>query len=240
MLISLDGKKAIVTGAATGLGRGMAEVLQAAGAEVLALDILPCDQFAHSIVADLSNRGALCAGFGLAMEKLNGKLDILVNSAGIQRRHALEDFPMEDWDAVLEVNLNAVFQLCQLAGRIMLRQKSGKIINIASMLSFLGGIRIPAYAASKGGIAQLTKALAVGWAGKGIQVNAIAPGYMDTEMNKALMQDMERSASILSRIPAGRWGTPADMQGPCLFLASSLSDYMSGAILPVDGGYLCT
>lgn len=145
---------------------------------------------------------------------------------------------MEDWDAVLELNLTAVFALSQLAGRVMLAQGGGKIINIASMNTFFGGLRIPAYAASKGGIAQLTRALAVGWAGKNIQVNALAPGYMDTEMISALKQDPARSASILARIPAGRYGTPEDMKGPCLFLASHLSDYLNGAIIPVDGGYL--
>ena len=172
------------------------------------------------------------------LEITGGKLDILVNCAGIQRRHELEEFPIEDWDEVIEVNLTSCFELCQLAGRIMLKQGKGKIINIASMISFFGGIRIPAYAASKGGIAQLTKSLAVGWAGKGIQVNALAPGYMATDMNTALLEDPVRSSSILSRIPAGRWGVPEDMAGPCVFLASDASDYVNGAVIPVDGAYL--
>ena len=172
------------------------------------------------------------------LEITGGKLDILVNCAGIQRRHELEEFPIEDWDEVIEVNLTSCFELCQLAGRIMLKQGKGKIINLASMISFFGGIRIPAYAASKGGIAQLTKSLAVGWADKGIQVNALAPGYMATDMNTALLEDPVRSSSILSRIPAGRWGVPEDMAGPCVFLASDASDYVNGAVIPVDGAYL--
>ncbi len=243
--IDLSGKKAIITGACGGLGRAMAAGLVKASAEVLALDVAPNVHeiagvigAAHAIQANLLDRRALARGFEEAMEKLSGRVDILVNSAGIQRRHELEDFPIGDWDDVMEVNLNAVWQLCQLAGRVMLKQGSGKIINIASMLSFFGGFRIPAYAASKGGVMQLTRSLAVGWAGKGIQVNAIAPGYMDTEMNTALINDEKRNASILARIPAGRWGKPEDMIGPCLFLASGLSDYLSGAILPVDGGYM--
>lgn len=242
--IDLTGRRALVTGSAAGLGRAMAEGLAEAGARVALLDVSPDVRAAaaeigaaHAVQADLCDRSALAAGFSQAADALGG-LDILVNSAGIQRRHALEAFPMDDWDAVLEVNLSAVFALCQLAGRLMLEQGHGKIINIASMLSFFGGQRIPAYAASKGGVMQLTRALAVGWAGRGIQVNALAPGYMDTAMNTALLSDAERNASILARIPAGRWGTPQDIKGPCLFLASSLSDYLSGAIIPVDGGYL--
>ena len=145
---------------------------------------------------------------------------------------------MDDWDAVLNINLSAVFRLCQLAGRLFLKQKSGKIINIASMLSFFGGYTVPAYAASKGGVAQLTKALSNEWAGKGINVNAIAPGYMDTQMNTGLIADEARNAQITARIPARRWGTPEDMKGTAVFLASPASDYLNGAVIPVDGGYL--
>lgn len=172
------------------------------------------------------------------MELLGGGIDILLNNAGVQRRSRCEDFALEDWDAVINVNLNAVFVLCQLAGRKMLAQGGGKIINLASMLSFFGGFTVPAYAASKGGVAQLTKALSNEWAGRNIQVNAIAPGYMATEMNTALMGDEGRSTEILGRIPARRWGTPEDMKGIAVFLASPASDYVNGAVIPVDGGYL--
>ena len=154
------------------------------------------------------------------------------------RRHPCEEFPLTDWNDVLNLNLNTVFQLCQLAGRNMLPRKSGKIINLASMLSFFGGYTVPAYAASKGGVAQLTKALANEWASKGINVNAIAPGYMATEMNTKLIEDPVRSKEILDRIPAKRWGTPEDMKGTAVFLASAASDYLNGAIIPVDGAYL--
>lgn len=145
---------------------------------------------------------------------------------------------MQDWEDVLQVNLTSVFQLCQLAGRKMLEQGAGKIINVASMLSFFGGYTVPAYAASKGGVAQLTKALSNEWAGRNVQVNAIAPGYMATEMNTALLADAKRNQEILARIPAGRWGSPEDVGGLAVFLASSASNYISGAVIPVDGGYL--
>lgn len=240
----LEGKKAIVTGA-RGLAGGMIGALTGAGAEVAVISrgdsasaLVEKGMAAHAFAADLSNRAQRGEAFAKALAALGGRVDILVNCAGIQRRHACEDFPMDDWDEVMEVNLNAVWDYCQLAGRRMIAQGGGKIINIASMISFFGGMRIPAYAASKGGVAQLTKALAVGWAKDNIQVNAIAPGYMTTDMNTALIEDADRSASILARIPAHRWGTPEDMAGPCLFLASSLSDYVNGAVLPVDGGYL--
>ena len=244
-MFDFTGKNVIVTGGSSGLGRGIAAAFTKAGARVLIMDIsdrteadVREDGHAFGIRIDLSDRNDLKAGFERAMELLENRLDVLVNCAGVQRRHECEDFPMDDWDLVMEVNLNAVFELCQLAGRVMLRQGGGKIVNIASMLSFFGGLRVPAYSASKGGVMQLTRALAVAWAGKNIQVNAIAPGYMGTEMNTALVNDPVRSASILSRIPAGRWGTPEDVAGPVLFLASPAADYLSGAILPVDGGYL--
>ncbi len=234
----LTGRHALVTGG-RGLAAGMARGLADAGAEVVILSRTKPENCAYPFVqADLADRDALRAGFDGALALMGGRIDILVNCAGIQRRHECEDFPMEDWDEVLEVNLTAVFELSQLAGRVMLKQGKGKIINVASMISFFGGMRIPAYAASKGGVAQLTKALAVAWAGKGIQVNALAPGYMVTDMNDALLRDEARRTSILSRIPAGRWGTPEDMAGPCVFLASDASDYVNGAVIPVDGAYL--
>jgi len=167
-----------------------------------------------------------------------GGLDILANNAGVQCRHLAEEFPLEDWDHVLAVNLDAVWILAQAAGRYMLKQGHGKIINVASANSFIGGITIPAYAASKGGVAQLTKALSNEWAGRGINVNAIAPGYMATEMTEALVGNPDREPLILARIPASRWGAPDDLKGVVLFLASAASDYVHGAIIPVDGGFL--
>lgn len=247
----LTGKKAIVTGAAQGLSRGMAEGLMEAGAEVCIIDINPRTPavaqeltgkgyVCHGVIANLGDGESLNAGFEAAVEKLGGRLDILVNGAGVQKRHPSEEFPYEDWEFVLNINLNAVFRLCQLAGKQYMAQRSrGKIINIASMLSFFGGYTVPAYAASKGGVAQLTKALCNEWAGKGINVNALAPGYMDTEMNAALTDpDNPRYREITDRIPAHVWGTPEDMKGPCVFLASAASDYLNGAVIPVDGGYL--
>ena len=172
--------------------------------------------------------------------KTYGHLDILVTAHGVQSRHPSEEFPMEDWKRVLDVNLTAVFELCQLAAKQFMAQESkGKIITVASMLSFFGGYTVPAYAASKGGVAQITKAFCNEWAEKGINVNSIAPGYMATEMNTALLDpNNPRKEAITNRIPAKRWGTAEDMKGPCVFLASDASDYLNGAVIPVDGGYL--
>ena len=193
----------------------------------------------HGVQADLCSREQTLECFRSCMELLGGDLDILVNAHGIQRRHQPEEFPLSDWDDVISVNLSSVFVLCQEAGRVMLPKGRGKIINIASMISFFGGQTIPAYAASKGGVAQLTKALSNDWAGKGIQINAIAPGYMATDMNTALMDPANpRYQQITDRIPAHRWGTSDDMKGICVFLASPASDYITGAVIPVDGGYL--
>ena len=193
----------------------------------------------HGVQAGLGSREQTLACFRSCMELLGGDLDILVNAHGIQRRHQPEEFPLSDWDDVISVNLSSVFVLCQEAGRVMLPKGRGKIINIASMISFFGGQTIPAYAASKGGVAQLTKALSNDWAGKGIQINAIAPGYMATDMNTALMDPANpRYQQITDRIPAHRWGTSDDMKGICVFLASPASDYITGAVIPVDGGYL--
>ena len=248
-LFDLTGKRAFVTGGGRGLGRGMAEGLAEAGAKVVILGssggVLKTAEELRAkgldvigVQGDLSDRAGIPALFEAVVEQLGGGIDILVNNAGVQRRSRCEDFALEDWDAVINVNLNAVFVLCQLAGSKMLAQGGGKIINLASMLSYFGGFTVPAYAASKGGVAQLTKALSNEWAGKNIQVNAIAPGYMATEMNTALMEDPDRNQGILARIPAGRWGTPEDMKGLVIFLASRASDYMNGAVIPVDGGYL--
>lgn len=244
----LTGKKALVTGGSYGLGRAMAEALLEAGAELGLVDV--SDQLADAsralaasggkvvgIRADLGNRGERRRAFSDFMQAF-GAIDILVNNAGITRRHAAEEFPAEDWDRVLEVNLTAVFDLCQMAGKVMLAQGSGKIVNVASLYAFLGGLRVPAYTASKGGVAQLTRALANEWAGRGVNVNAIAPGYFDTPLNVALKSDTRRYQEILNRIPAGRWGQPEDLKGAVVFLASRASDYVHGAILVVDGGFL--
>ncbi|MDR1070964.1 MAG: SDR family oxidoreductase [Gracilibacteraceae bacterium] len=248
-LFDIKDKKAVVTGGAAGLGQGIAEALAEFGARVVVVDnSARLDETAREmrerglpvsgLRADLSDTERLESVFNAALEPLDGVLDILVNCAGIQRRHKCEEFPLSDWNDVLTVNLTSVFRLCQLAGQIMLRRGSGKIINISSMLAFFGGFTVPAYAASKGGVSQLTKALSNEWAGRGVNVNAIAPGYMDTALNVNIVGDPGRSAEILGRIPAGRWGTPEDLQGVAVFLASAASDYLSGAVIPVDGGYL--
>ena len=246
----IKGKKAIVTDGTRGLGHGMAEGLLEEGCEVV---IVGSSEGVHRVAEDFHSRGFACHGvqadlgsreqtlacFRSCMELLGGDLDILVNAHGIQRRHQPEEFPLSDWDDVISVNLSSVFVLCQEAGRVMLPKGRGKIINIASMISFFGGQTSPAYAASKGGVAQLTKALSNDWAGKGIQINAIAPGYMATDMNTALMDPANpRYQQITDRIPAHRWGTSDDMKGICVFLASPASDYITGAVIPVDGGYL--
>lgn len=250
-LFDITGRKALVTGATRGLGWGMAEGLMESGTETviwgtsakvhdIAKEFCRRGFICHGVVADLADRENLNAAFSRSLELLGGKIDILVNCAGIQRRHPSEEFPMSDWDEVLEVNLTAPFELCQLAGREMLKVGYGKIINVASMQSFFGGFTIPAYASAKGGIALLTKALCNEWAGRGINVNAIAPGYMATEMNAALLDPANpRYKEITDRIPAHRWGGARgeDMKGPCLFLASHASDYLNGAVIPVDGGY---
>lgn len=251
-LNDLTGKKAIMTGAAQGLSYGMAEGLLEAGAEVTLFDVNPkVEEVAkkladengyptHAVVADLGDDQALKDGFNKAVELLGNHLDILVNGAGVQRRHKSEEFPIEDWDFVIGINLRAVWEMCQLAGQTFIKQGSrGKITNIASMLSFFGGYTVPAYSASKGGVMQLTKALCNEWADKGINVNALAPGYMATTMNTALLDPKNpRYAAITNRIPAKAWGQPEDMKGPVVWLASDASDYINGAIIPVDGGYL--
>lgn len=248
-LFDIQGKKAIVTGGGRGLGHGMAEGLLEAGCEVVivgssdhifqaAANFCARGFSCKAVQADLGKREEVYSGFRACMDVL-GDLDILVTAHGIQRRHPPEEFPVSDWDDVLSVNLSSVFLLCQEAGKLMLAKGYGKIINIASMISFFGGQTIPAYAAAKGGVAQLTKALSNDWVGRGVNVNAIAPGYMATDMNAALMDPQNpRCQQITQRIPAHRWGSTADMKGACIFLASPASDYVSGAVIPVDGGYL--
>lgn len=243
----LTGKAAIVTGANTGIGQAIAVALAAAGADVACVGRTPADQTVAQI-AGLGRRAALIAAdlstiepvgriVDEALEKL-GRIDILVNNAGIIRRADAVDFTEEDWDAVVDTNLKSVFFLCQAAGRHMIANGSGKIINIASMLTFQGGIRVPSYTASKSGIGGLTKLLANEWAAKGVNVNAIAPGYIATNNTAALQADEVRNKSILDRIPAGRWGAASDLGGAAVFLASSASDYVQGHILAVDGGWL--
>ena len=245
---SIEGKKAIITGAARGLGRGMAQGLHNAGAELALIDMADNIQSIAKemgaqgrrvvgVQADLSQRNQLKCGFDKAVKALGG-LDILVNNAGITRWSQAEAMSEADWDIVLEVNLNSVFFLAQLAGQHMLKQGHGKIVNIASLLSFGGGYLTVGYAASKGGVAQMTKALANEWASKGINVNSIAPGYMATEMNIPLMEDPGRNKLIMDRVPAGRWGLPEDLVGALIFLSSSASDYVHGILLPVDGAFL--
>jgi len=242
-LFDLRGKNAIVTGAARGLGRGMATALIEAGAQVLIVDysetvaLTAKEIGAKYIQADLSDIDALPTFFDEAVGMLGG-LDILINNAGIISRSFVEDTPFDEWRKVVNLNLDVVFRLCQLAGNIMLAQGSGKIINIASMLSFSGGYTIASYAASKGGVAQLTKAISNEWAGKGICVNAIAPGYFDTVLNSALKANEVRNKELSDRIPLGRWGVPEDLGGAAIFLSSSASDYVTGVVLPVDGGFL--
>jgi 2-deoxy-D-gluconate 3-dehydrogenase len=248
-LFDLTGKKALITGGSRGLGRAMAEAMLEAGAEAAILGTnnsvfaaaetlgQTAGRAVAAIQADLSDRTQLQRAFTECLDKL-GTLDILIVNHGTQRRFPAVDFPIEAWDAVLEVNLTSMFLLNQLAGRHMLAKGRGKIINIASMLSFIGGTNIPAYAASKGGVAQLTKALANEWAGRGLNVNAIAPGYYETDLTEALHQNPDRYQMILNRIPAGRWGKPADLKGAAIFLASDASNYVNGAVIPVDGGWL--
>ncbi len=249
-MFSLNGKKAIITGGTRGLGKGIAEGLMEAGAEVTIIGSNEnvynvsnafCNHGykCHGVIADLSKSENRHRAFQESLNFMKG-LDILVNAAGIQKRHNCEDFPLADWDDVLNVNLNAPFELCQLAAKEFIKNnKRGKIINISSMLAFFGGCHVPAYAASKGGITQMTKAFCNEWASKKINVNCIAPGYMDTDMNTALTNpDNPRYLEITNRIPQKRWGTPEDMKGCAVFLASSASDYVNGAVIPVDGGYL--
>ncbi|MGM9579172.1 MAG: SDR family oxidoreductase [Evtepia sp.] len=247
---SLEGQKAIVTGGAAGLCYAMAEGLHKAGAEVVLVDVSPSveDSAAklgaegapvHWVIGDLSQQDAIPQIYSQALDKLGGRLDILLNGAGIQFRCKAEDFPAERWNKIIDINLNAVFFLAQLAGRTMLDQGYGRIINVASMTSWFGSEMIPAYSASKGAVAQLTKALSNEWSGRGVNVNAIAPGYMVTKLTADMKEKNPRQyEEITGRIPMHRWGQPEDLQGTVVFLASKAASYVTGAIIPVDGGYL--
>ena len=250
-LFDLKGKTALVTGSGSGIGLGMAEGLLEAGAKVVLSGRTNNAVREAKRLADLGYQAvATCADLSLGekevnrlfdetLELLNGRLDILINSAGTQRFAPAEEFPTEYYDEVINLNLRSVFLMCRRAGAHMVNNGYGKIINIASMLSFFGGYDVPAYAASKGGIAQLTKAFGNAWVGRGVNVNAVAPGFIETPLSAIrLTNDPVKYKEIKKRIPAGRWGLPADLKGIAVFLTSHASDYMSGCIIPVDGGYL--
>ncbi|TFB55972.1 SDR family oxidoreductase [Cryobacterium tagatosivorans] len=238
MNVDLQSATALVTGASRGIGRAIALDLSRSGARVIGLqrsdDVH--SHIARSVAVDLSDPEAIES----RMEELlrDEEIDILVNNAGMVIRHPFEKYPLRDWDDVLNVNLRAVAQVTQQVGRQMLTRGSGRIVNIASANSFVGGTNVAAYSASKGAIAQFTKALANEWGNRGVTVNAVAPGYIATELNKALLNDEARRRSILDRIPAGRWGDADDIAGTVTFLCSAAAHYINGAIIPVDGGYL--
>jgi 2-dehydro-3-deoxy-D-gluconate 5-dehydrogenase len=244
----LEGKLALVTGSAGGLGAAIAIALAEAGAcvachgnrrpsDATAEKISSLGRESRSFAADLSQSSGADSLYE-SVSSTMGPPDILVNNAGMIYREPAEDFDAQAWMTVLQVNLNSVFRLCQLAGHAMLERRQGKIINIASLLSFQGGIRVPAYAASKGGVAQLTKALANEWAARNVQVNAIAPGYFRTDNTLALQNDEIRNRQILERIPAARWGEPEDIAGAAVFLSSPASNYITGEVVVVDGGWM--
>lgn len=245
----LEGKVAIVTGASRGLGQAMALGLAEAGADIVALStdaanltetktaVAGLNRKVLPITCDVSDVAQIQNTVNTTIEEF-GKVDILVNNAGTIRRAPAHEYSDQDWNAVLDANLTGLFQFCREVGRHMIERKQGKIINIASLLSFSGGITVPAYAASKGGVAQLTKALANEWAQHNVQVNAIAPGYFETDNTAALRANSKRFKEISGRIPAGRWGVPDDLKGAVVFLSSRASDYVNGHIMLVDGGWM--
>jgi 2-deoxy-D-gluconate 3-dehydrogenase len=247
MLFDISGKNALITGASRGLGLGIAEGFAKAGANL----ILVARNIAPETVSELEQYGTKVKAYSLDLSHPEqipafiedilaewSRIDILVNDAGTQRRHDSVEFPDEDWDWVTTINAKSVFVLCREVGKHMVANGKGKIINFASLLSYQGGFRVPAYAASKGAVMQFTKSLSNEWASKGVNVNCIAPGYFDTEMNTALIADPVRNEQITVRIPIGRWGKPSDLVGTAIFLASEASDYVSGITIPVDGGWL--
>lgn len=249
-MFSLKGRTALVTGCKRGIGRGMAQALAEAGANIIGVsaslesegsdieqDVLACGREFTGYACDFADRDAVYA-FIEKVKLENPPIDILVNNAGTILRAPAAEHSDDYWDKVLEVNLNAQFILSREIGRDMLARGQGKIIFTASLLSYQGGITVPGYAASKGGVQQLVMALSNEWASKGVNVNAIAPGYIATDNTQALREDADRSSSILGRIPQGRWGTPDDFKGPTVFLASDASNYMNGATLLVDGGWM--
>ena len=247
MLFDIKGKNAIVTGASRGIGYGIAKGFAEAGANLICI----CRSMPDDVLEEFRSFGVRAEAYSFDLsepEKIPalvekiladwGQIDILVNNAGAQRRNNCADFTDEDWDFVMNVNAKSVFVLCREVGRHMVQRGSGKIVNFASLLSFQGGYRVPAYSASKGAVMQFTKSLSNEWAKLGVNVNCIAPGYIDTDMNVALINDPVRNEQITTRIPAGRWGKPDDLVGTAIFLASSASDYIHGITLPVDGGWL--
>ncbi|WP_321300273.1 glucose 1-dehydrogenase [uncultured Sphaerochaeta sp.] len=245
----LTGKNALVTGSSQGLGWGMAKGLAEAGAFVILVDINPkvvekAEKLreqglqAEAVICDLLDRSKRAELKQAVEKRLEGKLDIIVNNAGIQIRHPALEFPIEDWDKVIELNLTSVFDLAQWAGNLMVKLGKGKIINIASVNSVAAGINTVAYCSAKGAVMQMTKTMANELSSLGINVNCIAPGYMATPINTALVNDEARFAELSQRIPAKRWGQPEDMAGAAVYLASDASDYVCGVLLPVDGGYL--
>jgi len=245
-MIDLSGKTALVTGASRGIGQGIAVGLANAGANVICVassesnaagTVKRIGDKASAIGCDQSDPKAIAACAETAIKRA-GKIDILINNAGTIRRSPAREYSDDDWDSVIETNLNGVFRFCRAIGAHMLDNGGGKIVNIASLLSFQGGITVPAYAASKGGVAQLTKALSNEWASQNVQVNAIAPGYIATDNTAALRADAARNESILARIPAGRWGEPEDIAGTAVFLSSSAANYINGHVLTVDGGWM--
>ncbi|AQU77084.1 SDR family NAD(P)-dependent oxidoreductase [Priestia megaterium] len=247
-LFSLKNQVALVTGGNRGLGKEIALGLAKAGADIA---IVQRSEIESEVVHEINKLGRRCITIHYDLTDSSnveyvinkvinelGKLDILINNAGVQHREPSETFPENQWDFVMNVNAKTVFYLCQAAGKHMLKQGKGKIINLASLLSFQGGYTVPAYAASKGAIAQLIKALSNEWASRGINVNGIAPGYMQTDMNVNLINDETRNRQILERIPAGRWGKPEDLVGAAIFLSSPASNYVNGEIITVDGGWM--
>lgn len=249
-MFDLTGKKALVTGGSRGMGRSIAEAYHEMGAEVVIIATsdkvmevakeIASDGKApvHGVVADLSDRAQLRKAFNESVELLGGRLDILFNNAGINRNHTCSDFTEEDFDLIRKINYDAVFLLSQLAGNLMIKQNYGRIINMASLLSVIGGRMSLGYAAAKGGVVQMTKAMSNEWAKHNVTVNCIAPGYMNTDMNKEYCADLSRSGHLLARIPVGRWGVADDIKAASVFLASEEAGYVTGVMLPVDGGFL--
>lgn len=248
-LFEIKGKHALVTGSGSGIGLGMAEGLLEAGCRVVLhsrgdnavkeAERLRAEGYdAFAVTGDVAEEAGAVEVFNKALELLDGRIDILVNNAGAQFRAPALEFPLEEFDKVMNVNNRTVFIMSKLAAANMMERGYGKIINTASMQSFFGIPNTPAYAASKGAVAQLTKALGNEWISKGINVNALAPGWIATKLTKAVVDDPVRTKEIMGRLPAGRWGSPDDFKGPVIFLASAASDYLSGAVIPIDGGYL--
>lgn len=240
----LDGRSAAVTGASRGIGEAIAIALLRSGADVTVLQRSGPSERLRDVAAD-SGRTLAHVAVDLADEasiraavEETGPVDVLVSNAGAQIRHDALDFPLADFHRVMQVNTSAVFQLCQGFGAGMVERGAGRIVALASLLSFQGGLRVPAYAASKGAVVQLVKALSNEWAARGVNVNAVAPGYVETDMNRALLADAERFRQISERIPAGRWATPEDIASAVVFLCTPYADYIHGAVLPVDGGWL--